>query len=335
MKISFKIFWGLGMLFICFSGFSQSLEKEVPPSYTESSFLGRLKSFFRDGELKSLVLVNEGYDNNVWLDSRREGDVYTQVIFRPRFTSPISEKIRGILDYELMSLVYMDESNANLIINTLGFGGEFDINDELKFSKSYHFSLTEYPNSGNDDFYDNSLELKLTHKLPQKMFHSLGYEFLFRNYQERKIRLSPINYSDKEREDKRHSVDYEIGKYFSKDLFKIKFQYYNNNSNDSYLKYYDYDSYKIGVSLTHIFNDRFFSHTSFSRQWRDFSGRTISTDPSTKEWDRTYLVIVGLYYKFNKDLTLGVSYTYRENWSNESIENYSGSLIALNTSYRF
>jgi long-subunit fatty acid transport protein len=141
--------------------------------------------------------------------------------------------------------------------------------------------------------------------------------------------------SEKEREDERHSVGYEIGKYFPDDLLKIKFQYYNNDSNEAYLKYYDFDSYKIGASLTHIFNKQFFCYASFSRQWRDFRSRTISLDADSKEWDRTYLAALGVYYNLSKQMTLGLSYTYRENWSNEPLENYSGSLISVSTSYKF
>ncbi len=325
----------LGLVLISLPCFAAGLDREVPPAYTESSLMGRIQSFFKDGELKSLATITGGYDNNVWLNSRRDGDGYMQVFFRPTFTSAINTKVDGILEYELMSLIYMTESNASLITNTFGAGTDYKINKNWKLSTRYRFSLAELPHSSGDDFMDNSLELKLAQKLPQKIFHSLGYELMYKNYQQRKLRTSGMIYSEKEREDERHTVAYEIGKYFPDDLLKIKFQYYNNDSNDAYLKYYDYDSYKIGASLTHIFNKKLFGSFSFSRQWRDFRSRTISVDSNFKEWDRTYLSVLGLYYNITKQLTLGLNYTYRQNCSNEPLENYSGSLTSVSTSYKF
>lgn len=334
-KVYIVILFVVGLFFISFPCFAGGVDEEVPPRYSESSLMGRIKSFFREGEVKSHLSVTQGYDDNVWLNSRRLGDGYTQIYFRPTFTSRINEKVDGRLEYELMSLIYMDESNANLISNSLGCGIDYKINKDLKFSTMYRFADTDYVNTGDDDFLDHTIELKLTQKLPNKIFHSLGYEFMLKDYTQRKLRTSTAVDSEKERADKRNTVEYEIGKYFPKDLFRMKFQYYNNGSNDAYLKYYDYDSYKIGTSLTHLFNDKFFCYTSFSRQWRDFRSRTISVDANFKEWDKTYLMTLGLYYNFKKDLTLGLNYTYRQNWSNEPVENYSGSLISLSTSYRF
>ena len=113
------------------------------------------------------------------------------------------------------------------------------------------------------------------------------------------------------------------------------FEYYNNNSNEKFINYYDYDSYKVGASLTHLFSDKLFSYASFARQYRTYRSRSITLDPNFKERDRTYLITAALYYNFTKALSSGLSYSYRQNWSNEPLENYSGSLIALTTYYRF
>ena len=334
-KLHIIILLAVGLFFISLPCFAGGLDKETPPSYTESSFMGRIQSFFREGEIKYLATLTQGYDSNVWLDSRRDGDGYMQLFFRPTFTSAINDKLKGILEYEVMSLMYMTESNADLLTNTLGVGTDYEISKDLKFSTMYRFSSTELIHSGEDDFLDNSLELKLAQKLPNKIFHNLSYELMYKNYQERKLRTSSAVLSEKEREDERHTAAYEIGKYFPNDLFKVKFQYYNNDSNEAFLKFYDFDSYKIGASLTHLFNKKFFCYASFSRQWRDFRSRTLSLDANFKEWDRTYLAVLALYYNLSKQMTLGFNYTYRENWSNEPLENYSGSLISVSTSYKF
>ena len=115
----------------------------------------------------------------------------------------------------------------------------------------------------------------------------------------------------------------------------MKFKYYLNDSNDRYMKYYDYYAYKSSISWTHLFSDDLFGFFSFSRLWRDYSNRTITTDANSEQWDRTYVATCALYYNLNKDLTLGLNYTYRENGSNEPTATYSGSLVSLSAYYSF
>ena len=130
-------------------------------------------------------------------------------------------------------------------------------------------------------------------------------------------------------------MEYAIGKYFKRDVVKIKFEYYYNNSNYPYLAYYDYDSYRLTLSCTHLFNKKLFGHFSFSRQIRDYTGRLLTVDLGSKEWDRTYVISSGLYYILNRSLTIGLNYTYRQNWSNEPTSRYSGSVISGGTYWRF
>ena len=293
------------------------------------------KGILEKGTTKSLVGISEGYDNNTHLDTRRDGDAYTQVFYKGSFSTPVSKKTQGIAEYTLMGLFYADEADLNLVSNGFHLALDNKIAKDLNFITGYYLDILEYANSGNDDYFENRVEFKLKHNLPYKMFHSLGYEAGLKYYEGRHIRTPAAEDSDKKRDDVRNTAEYEIGKYFSKDMFKISFLYYNNNSNEKYLNYYDYDSYKIGASLTHLFNDKWFGYLSFARQFRDFRSRTLTLDENSKEWDRTYVGTSSLYYNMNKSLSFGLSYTYRQNYSNEPVENYSGSLISLSSYYRF
>jgi hypothetical protein len=318
----------------CFA--AQIGEKDIIAKKKVKKFdLEPQKTFVERGKVKNLVSVSQGYDNNTYLDSARKGDSFTQTYFKSIFTSPLNNKLDAILSYELMSLVYSEQKTLDLVTNRFNIGVDRKINKDLNFTANYYLDLFEYINTGNDDFVENGLEFKLKQNLPLKSYHSLGYGLSVPAYSERLIRTNEGLDSDKKRDDIRNTVGYEIGKYFEKDLFKVSYEYYNNNSNEPYLKYYDYDSYKIGASLTHIFNDKFFAYLSLSRKYRDFRSRTLSLDANFKEWDRTYLLSSALYYNLNKSLTLGLSYSYRENGSNEPLENYSGSIVSLGTYYRF
>lgn len=326
----------IGILFFPSFCFSQSADEEVPPRYSDSSFPDSMKSFFRKGKVKYRFSFLGGYDTNVYLDEdNRNGASFTQISFQSILTSPLGEQTDGVLSYDLMSLIYPDEHKLNLIDNGLGLGLKHSLGADLKFSANYHFGMTDYVNTGGDDFLDQRIEFKLKQNLPENFYHSLGYKFMFKDYSERKIRTTAGISAEKGREDIRNTVEYELGKYFSKDLVKLKCQFYENNSNESYLDYYDYFSYRTKVSLTHLFNDDLFGYCSFSRQMRDYRKRTLSGDSNSKTWDRTYVITSALYYNLKEDVSLGLSYTYRQNWSNEASQRYSGSTISTGIYYTF
>ena len=322
---------------ICLPSFCRAAdvtEQEVTPK-NKKIYLEPEKSILERGKFKFLLSTTEGYDNNVYLDSQREGDPYWQTFFRGNFTSALSQKTDLSFDYELMNLIYLGESHLDLMRNGIRAGMSHKLSKTLNFSAGYSIDQIEYINSGTDDYLVNAADFKLRQKLANKMYHSLGYELSWRRYFKRFIRPDADTSSEKKRQDMRNTLDYEIGKYFPKDLVKLSFQFFNNNSNETYLKYYDYDSYKVGASLTHLFNEKFTGYLSGFRQNRDFRSRTLINDAACKQHDRTYLYTAALYYSLNKQLSFGLSYTYRQNNSNEPIEKYSGSLLALSTYYKF
>ena len=329
---------GVAVLLPAFCRAAQISEEEIVPRnkmiYIEPS---DEKTFLERGRLKNIVGVTFGYDNNSHLDSQRDADAFNQLYYRATFISPLTrdKRVDGILEYELMSLLYAGEANLDIIKNGFHAGIDNRINEEFEFLTGYYLDTFSYINQPSDNFYENRVDAELRQNLPHKIVHGLRYELAFKNYTDKHTRITAAVDTDKKRNDLRNTVEYSIGKYFAKDFPKLSFQYYGNSSNETYIKYYNYNSYKLSASLTHLFNEKFFAYGSLARQFRAFGRRTITTDALSKEWDRTYLITAALYYNFNKALSTGLSYTYRQNWSNEPVENYSGSLISLTTYYRF
>ncbi len=336
MKSKFLIFVMacLAVLSLSVHSFAVNIsEEEISPR--KKIYLEPPKTILEKANYKFLLGGSAGYDSNTHLDSQRDGDAYMQTFFRGAFSSPLSEKTKGLFDYEFMNLMYSSEPTLDLIRNGIRLGTDYKISDKWSFLTNYRFDSIEYLGTGIDDYLDNSIEFKVKNNLPMNMFHSLGYDFLWRTFAKRYTRVTATTYSDKERNDLRSTVNYEIGKYFTKDLFKINFEYFNNNSNETYLKYYDYDSYKVGSSFTHIFTDKVTGMCSFSRRLRKYRSRTLINDAGAYEWEKTYEGSTALFYSLNKSLSFGLNYTYRQNNSNEPIDSYSGSLISLSSYYRF
>lgn len=317
--------------------FADSSEDVTPAS--RKIYLEPQKTMLEKGTFKFILALTGGYDNNAHLDSTRNGDPFGQTFFRASFVTPLSQKTNAIFDYEMMNLIYAGESDLDITKNGIRAGIDHKLNDKLTFSAGYSFDSIVYlyrkDEGPKEDYLDNALEFKLRQKLSDKVYHSVNYDVLYRSYLDRYTRTGGGVSTDKERIDVRNVFGYEIGKYFSKDLVKLGAEYYDNNSNESYLKYYDYDSYKLSASLTHLFNKTWSGYTAYSWQCRDYNGRTLIGDATKTELEQTSVATAALFYTFSKSLSFGLNYTYRQNSSNEPIDKYSGSIISVSTYYKF
>jgi len=330
--ISFLILGLIVPFKLCYA--ADTTEQDVTPS-SKRIYLEPQKSFIEKGTFRYLLGVSGGYDNNSHLDSQRDGDSFLQTFFRASFSTPFTDATRGNLDYEMMSLLYSGESDLSLARNGINAEAKHEIDDNISVSSEMSFDSIEFLRSGNDDYLDSGLGLKAKQKLPLNFYHSLSYKMLFRDYNERAIRVTALVDSDKKRNDWRNTIEYEVGKFFEKDFFKAGFEYFYNNSNERYLDYYDYDSYKFKTSYTHLFNEKVFSYLSFAQQNRQYDARTLINDTGSTEWERTLLSSAAVFYNLNKAVSLGLNYTYRQNYSNEPSDRYSGSLISLSTYWKF
>ena len=309
------------------------IDQEVTPG-VKKIYLEPEQTLWDKGDFKFLTALTVGYDNNAYLDPRRDGDAYTQQYFRGTFASPLSKQTEFSFDYEFMNLMYSGESKLDLTSNRIHTGMEHKLTKDIRVSGGYGFDIVEYINTGTDDYVEQMIDVKLSQNLPQKMFHSIRYDGSYRNYDKRLNRGPDGITGTKKRDDARNTVTYEVGKFLNKDMLKFNLEYYNNNSDEKYLNYYDYDSYRFGSSLTHLFTDKVFGYISASRQLRYYRSRMIVND-TPKQEDKTYLITTALFYSVSKALSFGVNYTYRQNTSNEPVERYSGSLLSVSTYYRF
>lgn len=323
-------------------GFAQPAKKsageDVPPAKDYTGTFGFIPAFFERGKVNSTISVTEGVDNDVYLDTRRKTSAFTQVLFKTAITSPVTENLKGILGYEVMNLTYENgPADVNLIVNTLRAGTEYTFCKNIKLYTDVKFSGVNYYTTGIDNSLDYSLENRIRQNLPEKMYHSLSHEVMFKDYTTDKIQNGiGVQMVDK-RDDIRNTFEYEIGKYLTKDLIKFKLQYYVNDSNWKFLHYYDYCSTRPGFSLIHLFNDKTFSLLSYSAQFRWYDNRTLTLPGRgiETEKDMTQVLTAALYRTVCKDLTVGLSYTYRHNRSNEPTSKYSGSLFSVSAAYNF
>lgn len=301
---------------------------EPPPS--------KIKSFFsEEWELKTRLNVLFGYDNNVDLNSFRKGSEFFETYLKTELYKALSEDVNLILGYNFLNLAYINVGSASFYKNTASVGMEREFPNKLKGYTNFYFDWVDYPNDDDGNYLGYRYDIGFRDKITQTIYHKFEYNFLSKDYLARDIRDTSNVVQSIKREDVRHGVNYEVGKYFKKFLLNFFYDYFTNDSNEEYLEYYDYDSYKAGSSVTYLFTKKIIGYLSFAHQWKYYDDRVTIGDTSVKADDATYLGNASIFYKWNDNVSLGLNYSYRQNRSEEPSQEYSSSVISTGIFYKF
>lgn len=340
-----RFFFFVVFIPLIFSARLSAVAADVDEEQTTEKYLGKAEEkaykkveAIKEGrryKTKLLLSAAQGYDNNVFLDSRRVHDTFSEGILDASVAYSLSGRWDFIGGVSVHDITYWKATDANLIDTELKLGFEGKLPWNITVTPYNSIELLEYQANDDGEYVGDRAGLVLKQKLPNNFFHSFAYEFFYKNYSDRKALQGNGLPSDEDREDHRNTVYYDLGVYLKKSMFKVFGEYYINKSNDHYLDYYDYDSVKLGSSMIYLFTDKMSAYLSYYRQFRDYSHRTIPDDSTVGEKDRTWVANASLFYDIHKNATLGFSYTYRQNLSNNPIQKYSGSVTSLGLYCRF
>ena len=276
-----------------------------------------------------------GYDSNVNLSPLKKGDLFEEGLVSASVSKPLFEGLRFSLNYDLDAINYNSMTDASNILNHVRLG----INKEISFldlGTGYDFSAFYYPNDEDGTFLFHKCFAYARQYLTKKWYHQLLYEAGYKIHTERKALAWTIaTYQDKELESRRHTVEYATGVRLSPKIFtNIRGRFIINNSNAKYMNYYDYKSYEVTPSVTYSLTDKATLYTDFRYARRNYKSRIISVG-TDKEEDDLYTSNVNLRYKINKNNVLSLIYTYRNNATNEPLEEYTENVISAGWQYNF
>jgi hypothetical protein len=284
---------------------------------------------------KLLAAAIQGYDNNVFLDPRRAQDTFSEAIVDAGVSYPLSGRWDVTGGISAHNITYWKETDANLTDVDLKFGFDGKLPGGMTLTAYNDVELVEYQANADGNYLGDKVGLVLKQKLPNNFFHSFNYEYFYRHYSDMRTLDASGMISDRKRQDSRNTVYYDLGVYLKKTMFKVFGEYYYNDSNDNFLDYYDYQSLRLGSSMIYLLTGKMSASFSYYRQFRNYSGRTIPGDATQAEKDRTWVSSASLFYDIYKNATLGLSYSYRQNLSNNPTQKYSGSITSLGLYCRF
>jgi hypothetical protein len=254
------------------------------------------------------------------------------------YKHPLLDRFHATLDYYLSSVTYYEVTDASFYDNNISLKFDMDMFDEkarCAFNNTVEYNY--YPNEEISTYISYNPQLSIKHNFNDAAFQRLSYDFAVREYSDRKAEDGAGLKRDSDRQDLRHGVTYELASLFFKDIFiKIKNQYFVNDSNDQFMDYYDYWSYRANLSaILPLFGDRLYGLIGVGYQRIDYDTRYLVDDRDKTEKDDLYDISSSLLFDITERLSASLNYAYRQNNSNEPSEEYSGSIISVGFHYAF
>ncbi len=280
--------------------------------------------------------LQQGYDNNVELSSARLKDGFVQGSTTLELDYASSEFLEWKLGADIFETTYYNYNKNNLLDISPFFGLDWEIMPGFIFKNKLAFDYFLYPNNKDSTFIALIGSTYLRHYILKELYHELGYEYTYRWYTKRKISLPDNSEGDNTRKDDRSKLKYNIGYFVSDNLFvKLSNEFVENDSNDRYQNYYDYWYYRVKPSVMYFFNDELYTSVSYSYRFLDYADRRNTEDGNSTVSENTHMFNAAFYYDINKNFTVGVTYSYSENFSNDPFQKYSGSVISGGVYYTY
>ncbi len=291
------------------------------------------KKFLPPG-LTAKASVFAGYDSNVNLSPLKKGDIFEEFLFNLGYGKRLLNKLRFSFNYDLDVLNYNEITSASTILNHLRFG----LHDKISIFKvgaGYDLAIVYFRNN-DDDFFFHKGFAYIGQDLTRKIYHQVQFEYGLKAYTDQKALAGAIaTYQDKDRVDRRYSGIYSLDFALTPKLsmgFLTRFS--ANESNTMYQRFYDFKSYQGSPYLSYSFTKKLQGLVNFSYTRKNYDKRrvTLGTD---KEKDNFYVARTGIRYALNKNNSLALSYTYRDNSSNDDLEEYMENVFSASWQYKF
>ena len=278
-----------------------------------------------------------GWDNNVNLDSEeseKKEDFFSQFDMELGYEYPLNELYKAKVDYYLNSRSYYRINEACFYDNNLEFELIRKLTDIFTASISHRFESLYHPND-DSDYFGNDSKISIRHDIKEWIYQKLSYDYMSKYFYEQKTWDKSEANVDFNRKDLRSCLTHELGIWTGGALIKLKNTYYRNDSNDEYMDYYDYSSYRVSLAISaRVISEKFLGMIGGGYQIKEYDERLLIDSDSTQR-DSSYDVSASLYYDINKTTSLSLNCIYFENKSNEPSEEYWNTTMSVGIHYAF
>lgn len=287
--------------------------------------------------LKARAMVSAGYDDNALLSSSRKGDVFAQQSVSLGWKRNFGSRVRTRADFDAFNVNYFEVTDQSVLWQAVNPGVDYLVSPTTALQMDYHFDYLYFPRNEIASSRSHGIRAGVLHKIHDALRFKAGAGPAWRQFTDNKINHAGGTRSDEDnRSDDRWIADSElIWNIWSDGVLRPGFSYSRNDSDDQFNDFYDYDSYSFRVSLTAKMTPKIYYYLKFGYENVVYDDRRLVALPDETENSDVYTASASLFYAFRKDISLGLSYTYRQKESNEPSQAYSGSITTVGLYYTF
>ena len=320
----------LGMLFVTTVAFTEEYgDKEFTTGIPVVDYLLPFPYLKDKVKVYAAVDLQQGYDNNVNLNSKREEDGYSQFFSFVEIALEENEETSLTAGFDVFNITYYKYNKNNILSVMPYIKGSWKIHPEYVIKGSVSLDHFNHPNLKENTYTGIVSEVSLRNIIIEDIYQELGYVNIARWYPHRKTYIPSGQQGGEDRMDTRNIIKYTVGSFvFGRTLLKMAHEFYINDSNDGFQEYYDYGVYKFKPSATFFFTEDLYLNSSFTYKFRDYKDRRSTENIQSVIHENTTVYNTSLYYDITDNLTFGVTYSYRENYPSDPFYKYSGSLIS-------
>lgn len=282
-------------------------------------------SIFNLFDLKVAAAVKEGYENNVFLDSSRKGDTFTETDIYAEGAYKLTDRLGMGIEYDFIGLSYADHTDLDLMDNEGCAFLKYYIKDNFTLKAGYVLDSVWYLHDKDGTYFAPGPMAEVRCDITDSTYVKSSYQFRIYDYDKKRINDGAGQTLSTNREDHRHAATFEIGQYIKELLISAEERIDFNDSNDEYMDFYDYTAYKTSIfaSMPVFKVLNLVAHGSY--RWKDFATRKTA-DLSATEQQKAMTLGVTAYYNIYKSAYISAGYTYTQNYSNEPANKYSDSV---------
>ncbi len=277
--------------------------------------------------IKIAAAVKEGYENNVFLDSSRKGDWFTEAAIYAEGDYKVTDKMSAGIEYDFIGLSYYEYTDLDLVDNEGSAFFKYYLKDDFTIKAGYGLDSAWYPHDKDGTYFAQGPLTEVEYYVNNDLFLRGGYKFKTYDYDKKRIRDGAGSALTTDREDYKHTATFEMGQYIKDMLIRVEERIDFNDSNDEYMNYYDYLAYKTTLSLSMPVFKVLYLTGYGSYRWKDFDTRK-NLDLNATETQKTMALGTTAYYNIYKSAYISTGYTYIQNYSNEPDNRYSDSITS-------
>lgn len=282
-----------------------------------------------------------GYDSNVNLDSSRRGDGFFQeqvegFLEFKRPATPLTPQGKMLFEWYAEFFDYENTESLNYQNADLKLSTEDPLANNFSLRWLYDVNYIRYTHNDQLTNFDHKFKASAIHTLTRQLNHQVYISYDLKDFRDRKALDSEDLPSKHGRDDDLYELGYAVrwaptDSTFLGTTVACKL----NDSNDQYNDISDYEGYKLNGYIYQKLGAAFSTVFFAGYDHKDYPSKVFEVGSSAVQRDDFFYLGDYFYWDIANHVQAFLSYLYKQNYSKDSSQEYSGYTVSLGLSLTF